>query len=356
MEGRKSLYDISWKVSEPEYRADEALSYSILAKYERNGRFNSIPTLFEKESTPSLTFGSIVDCLVTDGEEEFDRRFTVIPETGLSDTLKAITETLFIRYKADSPSLADIPDNVLADTGAELGYYVNEKFRQTRINNIRKSCAGYYGILMSADGKTAVTETDIADARACVEALRNSPCGRYLGKNNVFEPDIEWYYQLKFKGKDGKTGISYRCMPDCLVVDHRKGVITPVDLKTSSHLENEFYRSFTQYRYDIQARLYWRIVKQTLEQDDYYSGFVLMPWIFVVVNRNTLTPLAWEFKETMQQGTLNIDTPSGYTYMLRDPYEIGSELSYYLANPERRTPVGVSVDVPNNIKDAIMTR
>lgn len=31
---RKSLYDISWKVSEPVYRADPALSYSTLARYE----------------------------------------------------------------------------------------------------------------------------------------------------------------------------------------------------------------------------------------------------------------------------------------------------------------------------------
>ena len=28
----KSLYDISWQVTEPEYRADPALSYSTLLK------------------------------------------------------------------------------------------------------------------------------------------------------------------------------------------------------------------------------------------------------------------------------------------------------------------------------------
>ena len=31
---RKSLKDISWQVSEEEYRQDPALSYSTLAKYE----------------------------------------------------------------------------------------------------------------------------------------------------------------------------------------------------------------------------------------------------------------------------------------------------------------------------------
>ena len=65
----KELKDISWNVTEEEYRADPALSYSTLAKYERGG-FNSIPTLFDKVESPSLTLGSAVDSLITGGEEE----------------------------------------------------------------------------------------------------------------------------------------------------------------------------------------------------------------------------------------------------------------------------------------------
>ena len=60
MEIKKSLYDISWKCSEPEYRADPALSYSVLAKYEREG-FENLDTLFDRVESPSLLFGSIVD-------------------------------------------------------------------------------------------------------------------------------------------------------------------------------------------------------------------------------------------------------------------------------------------------------
>ena len=40
----KSLYDISWKVSEEEYREDSALSYSTLARFEREG-FNNLDKL-----------------------------------------------------------------------------------------------------------------------------------------------------------------------------------------------------------------------------------------------------------------------------------------------------------------------
>ena len=72
----KSLYDISWQVTEEEYRADKALSYSTLAKFKRSG-FNGLNNLFDKVETPSLTFGSAVDSIITGGEEEFNERFFV---------------------------------------------------------------------------------------------------------------------------------------------------------------------------------------------------------------------------------------------------------------------------------------
>ena len=43
----KSLEDISWKVTEEKYRADEALSYSTLARFDREG-FNNLDKLFDK--------------------------------------------------------------------------------------------------------------------------------------------------------------------------------------------------------------------------------------------------------------------------------------------------------------------
>ena len=88
----KSLKTISWNVSEETYRQDSALSYSTLAKYERGG-FNSLPTLFDKVESPSLLFGSMVDTLLTDGQDAFNERFFVadfpeIPDTIMIDVKK----------------------------------------------------------------------------------------------------------------------------------------------------------------------------------------------------------------------------------------------------------------------------
>ena len=63
----KSLKDISWQVPEETYREDPALSYSALATYERGG-FNCLESLYDRKETPSLTFGSAVDAIITGGE------------------------------------------------------------------------------------------------------------------------------------------------------------------------------------------------------------------------------------------------------------------------------------------------
>lgn len=83
---RKSLYDISWKVDEPTYRADPALSYSTLSKYEETG-FNNLNNLFEKVETPSLTFGSAVDSIITGCREEFEERFMVAEYPSTPDSI-----------------------------------------------------------------------------------------------------------------------------------------------------------------------------------------------------------------------------------------------------------------------------
>ena len=83
---RKSLYDLSWQVSEEEYRADPAYSYSTIARFNREG-FDNLDKLYDKLETPSLLFGSMVDTLLTDGQEEFDKRFEVAQFPAISDNL-----------------------------------------------------------------------------------------------------------------------------------------------------------------------------------------------------------------------------------------------------------------------------
>ena len=49
----KELSDISWQIPEEIYRQDAALSYSTLAKYEREG-FDKLDSLFEQGSETDI--------------------------------------------------------------------------------------------------------------------------------------------------------------------------------------------------------------------------------------------------------------------------------------------------------------
>ena len=260
----KSLYDISWKCSEPEYRADPALSYSTLAKFERKGRFNALPTLFEKDSSPSLTFGSLVDCLLTGSAEEFSQQFLVAEFPKISDTLQLIAQTLFAKYGKEVDEVDDmfgeslffatieeIPDALISEVGKQCNFWANDKYDGVRAKKVREGgISEYYKLLVLADGKDVINQKDMDDAYAAIEALRSSDnTAFFFAPNNTAVDGIERLYQLKFKGEDPITHVKYRSMADLIIVDYNAKTIQPVDLKTSSHFEWEFHKSFVDWRY-----------------------------------------------------------------------------------------------------------
>lgn len=325
----KRLSEIAWNVDEPTYRADPALSYSTIASYERNGRFSALETLGEQISTPSLTFGSMVDTLITDSEEEFRRRFIVVDDPGISDALKEITLRLYSSYPQSK--FDDIPDDVLAEVGKECNYYAGDKYTNYRIKLIKENCKPYFNTLCIAEGKTVVSSTDVEDARRCVSVLKTSPFTEfYFRDNDPFDDTIQRFYQLKFKGE--YDGVNYRCMADLIVVNNENRTIQPCDLKTSSHNEWEFPKSLQQWRYDIQARLYWRLISMTVKEDPFFKDYKVLPYKFIVVNRKNCKPMVWDFPMTEASGKLEITTPTGYHIIWRDPYEIGKELRMYLTS------------------------
>lgn len=242
----KSLYDISWQCTENEYRADKAYSYSTLAKFEREG-FNNLDKLFDKVESPSLTFGSVIDCLMTDSQEEFDRRFLVADFPELPDSQKKVVEYLHRMFSKSYPSLADFDNRTIMNASEVLQFQLNWK-PETRAKVIKENGGEYYDLLTLAEGKTVISQSLYNDALACVDALRTSEATKlFFEQDNPFDKDIERLYQLKFKGE--YDGIPLRCMMDECCVDHKNKIIYPCDLKTSSKKEWDFPKSFIEWRY-----------------------------------------------------------------------------------------------------------
>ena len=173
---------------------------------------------------------------------------------------------------------------------------------ETRCKAIRKKGQQYYQTMFMAGSKIIVSQTVYNKAFACVTALKESPAtSMYFKDNDPF--------------------------------------------KTSSHREYEFPESFLKWRYDIQARLYWRLIRQALDKDPYFWDFQLMEYRFIVVNNiDNPVPLVWKFRHTQTLGEIELGGKK-----LRDPERIGEELSYYLkCHPA--VPLGIATKNPNSIE------
>lgn len=343
----KTLDQIAWNVPEKEYRKDPALSYSTLARYEREG-FNNLSHLFDHISTPSLTYGSIVDCLLTDGMDAFNEQF-VIKDIKITDSGIKICQALVNDLKAtrnpldpEYPLFTSLSPEYVSEIAKQADFWKGDKWDKVRYREVLKTgdIADYYNSLTSQD-KTVITQKDYDEAIAAVDALKTSPATSFYFKQDTPFSPIKRYYQLKFKAT--LDGIDYRSMMDLAIVDYENKVIIPCDLKTSSHKEWDFFESFKKWRYDIQARLYAENLATNLNKDDYFKDFTIQNYRFIVVNRETLTPLVWEFKDTFKDGTLQYGDTT-----FRDPKVIGKELSYYLKeNPN--IPLGIYLEKPNDI-------
>lgn len=339
----KSIKTIFWDIPEPEYRKDPALSQSTISSYARVG-FEGLNTLFKPITSPSLTFGSCVDCILTDGEKEFEKRFFISDVPTLKPSVEPVVKEVFNRFGNAYTNINDIPYDALSSVINEMNYRPDWKSADTKRKSIRTEGADYYQRMFMAGGRTIISQETYNKVFACVRALKDSPqTKKYFCADDPFD-DIERVYQQKFKQE--LDGVVYRGMSDLLVVDHKNKFVLPCDLKTSHNREYNFPKSFIEFRYDIQARLYWRLIRKTMDSDEYFKNFRLLNFHFIVVNNfDTPVPLVWRFRQSSTNGTIIVGD-----HKLHDPETIGKELRYHLDHPSL-IPRNIHLDGANIIED-----
>lgn len=342
MEILKELSKIALNITEPEYRALPELSYSTLSTFESIG-FNGLDHLFDRKESPSLTFGSCCDAILTGGEDEFNKLFFVADFPAIGDKELQVVNYLFQNYSSSYGTMTDIPSTYILDAANVFEFQKNWK-DETRVKVLTERCEQYYNLKHAAEDKTIINVSTYSDVLACVRTLKESPatCG-YFADNDEDSP-IRRYYQLKFKAV--LDGVGYRNMADLLVCDYENKKVYPIDLKTSlGCTEWDFEQNFRKYHYYIQARLYWRLIRAAMDNDDYFKDFTLEDYRFIIINPKTLTPLVWEFPLTKVYGSLEDE----WGNEIKDPFEIGKELKSYLDN-RPSVPNGINKDGINEIK------
>jgi hypothetical protein len=210
MEIPKELSEIALQITEPQYREMPELSYSTLATYEKTG-YNGLEHLFDKKESPSLTFGSCVDAILTGGEDEFNSLFLVTDIPSIGDKEKMIADYLFSTCGNGYSAMSDIPATYILDAANQYEFQKNWK-DETRVKVLTERCSPYYIVKSQAVGKTIIDLQTFEDVKVCVRALRESPatCG-YFAEDDEMSP-VRRYYQLKFKAV--LDGVGYRNMAD----------------------------------------------------------------------------------------------------------------------------------------------
>jgi hypothetical protein len=284
---RKSLRDISWLVDEPTYRADSALSYSKLSQFFKNGAKALISN--EKIDTPSLRFGSLVDCILT-APEEFDDRFYVADIDKFSDKIREMIEYIYQLNVGDDDDrgLSEINSIQLLQVLDEFNYQSGWKDK-TRVDKLIELGSDYYTVLKYSTGKTVISPQEFSEAQQCVMTLKTHPFTYQIFECNE---DEEIFYQLKFKTQ--VEGVPFRFMMDICKVNHKNKTILPIDLKTSGKSSEDFEKSFLDWCYWIQGGSYRFSLTYICEGDDYFDDFEILPFQFLVINKNDLNPLIWE--------------------------------------------------------------
>ena len=286
--------NLSYQVTEPEYRAYPAYSYSLLSRFKQLGYAN-IDKLFDKISTPSLTFGKLVDCLVTEGEKVFRSTYTPMC-IKVSDTIKEIVDDIY-KNVLDASINIDILENLdttaINEIAVRHSYDDNPRYDKSRADKVIKEGSEYFKLLMNNKNKTLVSYDDFTDALKCNEVLHNNPIINEVltNKDTIFQ--AKFIHKIKFS--DLKYMDSVKCMCDMIHIDDTNKTIQIYDLKTSSKPEFNFYKSFIEFNYNIQADLYNWIIKQIKSDYAVYTDYKVLPFKFIVINRKTLRPLIWEF-------------------------------------------------------------
>lgn len=245
----KSLYDISLKITEPEYRKMPELSYSIISRFQSVGY--DIEKLQEKVSSPSLLFGAATDAIITGGQEEFDRNFMVVDLPNIPESASNCVRIIWNKYKDTYKHLKEIPIDTL-NTELQLnGFWPNSRYSaQARINGFFKNpVEDYYQLNYIAENKSIINTELHRQILKAVNTLKTCSATKdYFAEDNPWDNSIERLYQLKFRAD--LNGVGYRCMMDECIVLHDKKLIIPIDLKTScSCEEKDFYFNFLQWHY-----------------------------------------------------------------------------------------------------------
>lgn len=243
------------------YNNIEALNQSLLKKISSGPRSIVAP---EKESTDSLTIGSLVDDMICDPESVHDK-YVVCTIEMPSDTIVKIIERVLL--STNDLNLENLDEQILES--CEYYQYQSNWKPETKVAKIKKEGLDYFNFRKNTANKQVIS----AEIWLLADDLKNTlTTDRYT--KQFFETNLESQYQFVATGEI--EGQLCKGKLDKITFDHDNKVIHIYDIKTTSDSVNAFRNSYLKYRYDIQGEFYKKLVEQM------YPDYTVNNMIFIV--------------------------------------------------------------------------
>lgn len=337
----KKFNELSLNITEEEYRNNGRFHYSDISGYMKDGF--SYFKKDRKEESESLTFGSMVDCLVTEGLDVFNDKYCVERNFNVSDNQKLVINDL-THFWYDR--LEDIPPQTIVEAVRGRDLYKNYKDDSKIVAKMIEDCANYYRFIKESNGKIAVDFESFNDAKDVANILLTSETtSGFFGASKY--KSVDKFFQLKFNGVIDNIPVT--CMVDAIYIDHDMKKIWPIDLKTTcANFEWEFPKSFVKYHYYTQAQLYSRILRQIMDADEDYRDYELMGFTFIYISRQNKTPLLWTFENCLIKGDVTLELQDGKKIILED-FEKPLHEMYTIITEQRTVPLDISLMYGNDV-------
>ncbi len=282
-------------MTEPEYRQVDAISYSKLAGVAKSPA-SLIAT--EKLETPSLTYGSAVDTLAFDGEEEFKKKFAIMSgETPSKIIDKIVNEVInvIVSNKGELTGTLDDYDDLILNV-AKANEYGKGWHNPTILRKVKEEGGNnLFQFKKESAGKLILDELDYTKVVNSVHTLYTHDFSRRWfnedldnGIEITFQYPIFWVYE----------GKKCKCLFDIFYIDHVNKIIYPVDLKTSYDHVLGFPFNYLKWMYPLQASFYSKSISYwKLENPKYFDYYVDYFRFVIISSQNPMKPLVYKTTE-----------------------------------------------------------
>lgn len=274
----KGVIDLYESFSEEEYKSSGCLSYSIIKDVYDNP--DILITGPKEKEGEWLTFGTLVDMILTLSQEDLDKS-VVVNNSVPSEQFKNISDYI-VSNNLDINSLTDSQvEEVYVQSGSLVNWLPDTK-RKKMIEN----CGTYIKLLTENKDKLIVTTDMLQEAIRVADVFSTHRWTKHLfaDKTEQEKLGVEILYQLKIKYI--YDDLLFKSKIDIVYVDHKKKTITPYDIKTGSDLPRSFASySIYKYKYCYQAVLYREGLEAFIEEIEPFKGYKVENFKFVYVSR-----------------------------------------------------------------------